>query len=249
MKLTTLNVQGFDNWDDRKNAILLYLTQQNSDIIFFQEVVYLPEISPFNPVQLLNQSLKYPYEHSVISRLQVGLEYPTYREGMTILSKHPILKTDVLVLKKEDRDEHTRIVEMADILINNEVVKVANIHFSITDFFDLATPQLKETLEILKSRGESRILMGDFNITFLEETAELWQDDYIASTEVPYITYPTMNKRVEYALIPKSYKFGSITTSDDSLSDHRALSVEISPAKAVSRSTQLRRKAIALLRR
>ncbi|MES2630562.1 MAG: endonuclease/exonuclease/phosphatase family protein [Patescibacteria group bacterium] len=249
MKLTTLNVQGFDNWDERKNSILLYLTQQDSDIVFFQEVVYLPEISPFTPVELLNQSLKYPYQHNAISRLQVGLHYPVYREGMAILSKHPILKSDILVLKKEERDEHTRIVQMADILIDDEVIKVANVHFSITDFFDLATPQLKETLEILKARGETRILMGDFNITFLEETAELWQDDYVASTEVPYITYPTMNKRVEYALIPKSYKFKNITTSDDSLSDHRALSVEIVPVKAVSRSKQLRRKAIALLRR
>lgn len=230
MILTSLNIQGFDNWDDRKDAICTYLIQQAADIIFFQEVVYLPEISPYTPVEIINQTLKYPYQHNAISRLQVGLVYPVYREGMSILSKHPILKTDVLVLKKEERDEHTRIIQLADVLINEEVVKVVNIHFSITDFFDLATPQLEETLEILKSRDEARILMGDFNITFLEETAELWQDDYIASTYVSYITYPTMNKRVEYALIPKSYKFLNLSVSDDSLSDHRSLTVEIVPA-------------------
>lgn len=227
MKLTTLNIQGFDNWDDRKSAILTYLTNESPDIIFFQEVVYLPEISPFTPVELINQALKYPYQHNAISRLQVGLVYPTYREGMAILSKFPISKTDILVLKKEDRDEHTRIIQLADVMINDEIVQIANIHFSITDFFDLATPQLKETLDILKSRGETRILMGDFNITFLEETAELWQNEYIASTDVPYITYPAMDKRVEYALIPKSYTFKNISVSDDSLSDHRALTVEI----------------------
>lgn len=249
MKLTTLNVQGFDNWDMRKESILLYLTQQNPDIIFFQEVVYLPEVSPFTPVELLNQSLKYPYEHNAISRLQVGIHYPVYREGMSILSKYPVLKTDILVLKKEDRDEHTRIVQMADIMIDNNVVKVANIHFSITDFFDLATPQLKETIDILKSRNETRILMGDFNITFLEETAEIWQDDYVASTDVPYITYPTMNKRVEYALIPKSYAFKDITTSDDSLSDHRALTVDIEQAVPINHSTQLHHKATSLRHR
>jgi len=249
MKITTLNIQGFDAWEKRKDAILAHLTQQNSDVIFFQEVVFLPEVSPFTCVEVLNQSLKYPYESDVISRLQVGLEYPVYREGSAILSKFPIAKTSTLALKKEDRDEHHRIIQMADILIDNQIVKFANIHLSITDFFDLATPQLKEVLEILKARNEERILIGDFNITFLEETAELWQDDYIASTEVPYVTYPSMNKRVDYVLIPKSYSFKQTSISDDNLSDHRALTVEIEPVKTSRRSTQLRHKAIALLRR
>ena len=249
MKITTLNIQGFDAWEKRKDAILAHLTQQNSDVIFFQEVVFLPEVSPFTCVEVLNQSLKYPYESDVISRLQVGLEYPVYREGSAILSKFPIAKTSTLALKKEDRDEHHRIIQMADILIDNQIVKFANIHLSITDFFDLATPQLKEVLEILKARNEERILIGDFNITFLEETAELWQDDYIASTEVPYVTYPSMNKRVDYVLIPKSYSFKQTSISDDNLSDHRALTVEIEPVKTSRRSTQLRHKTIALLRR
>ncbi len=228
MKLTTLNLQGFDSWDDRKDLILKYLTKENPDIVFFQEVVYLPEISPFTGVELLNKTLKYLYENNAISRLQVGRHYPVYREGSAILSKFPIVKSDIVALKKEERDEHHRILQMADLIVDDQIVKIANIHLSITDFFDLATPQLKETLEILKARGETRILMGDFNITLLEETADLWQDDYIASTDTPYITYKKMNKRVDYALIPKSYAFKQISVSDDSLSDHRALTVEIS---------------------
>lgn len=227
MKLTTLNIQGFDNWNERKKYILDYLQRQNADIIFFQEVVYLPEVSPFTPVEILNKTLNYPYQHNAISRLQVGVEYPVYREGLAVLSKFPIIKSDIVALKKEERDEHHRVLQMFDAQIDNTIFKFANIHFSITDFFDLATPQLKETLEILKSRDEARIIMGDFNITFLEDTAELWQEDYIASTHIPYITYPLMNKRVEYALIPKNYTFRSVSTSDDSLSDHRALTVEI----------------------
>jgi endonuclease/exonuclease/phosphatase family metal-dependent hydrolase len=228
MKLTTLNLQGFDSWDDRKDLILKYLTKENSDILFFQEVVYLPEISPFTGVELLNQTLKYPYENNAISRLQVGRNYPVYREGSAMLSKFPIVNSNIVALKKEERDEHHRILQMADLLVGDEIIKVANIHLSITDFFDLATPQLKEVLEILEARNETRILMGDFNITFLEETAELWQKDYIASTDVPYITYKKMDKRVDYALVPKSYAFKQISVSDDSLSDHRALTVEIS---------------------
>lgn len=228
MKLMTLNVQGFDDWDDREASIIHYLRKQNPDIIFFQEVVYLPEVSPYTPVELLNQSLGYPYQLNAISRLQVGLQYPVYREGMSMLSRYPIVKSDIIALKKEDRDEHSRILQLADLVVEDRIVKVANIHLSITDFFDLATPQLKEVLDIFKSRDETRIIMGDFNMAFLEQTAHLWQDDYIASTEKDYMTYPLMKKRVDYALIPKSYHYDSINVSDDSLSDHRALAISIS---------------------
>ena len=229
MKLMTLNIQGFDDWDARKDAIVGYIQNQEPEVIFFQEVVYLPEISPFTPVELLNETLSYPYQLNVISRLQVGVHYPVYREGMSILSRHPIVKSDVIALKKEARDEHTRILQMADLLVDGQIIKIANIHLSITDYFDLATPQLQEVLEMLRSRNEARIIMGDFNMAFLEQTAHLWQDDYIASTEVPYMTYPLMKKRVDYALVPKTYHFDSIKVSGDSLSDHRAVTIQITP--------------------
>lgn len=227
MKLTTLNLQGFDLWSDRQPAIINFLTEQAPDVIFFQEAVFLPEVSPFNPGQLLNQELKYPYEHSDITRLQVGLHYPVYREGLVMLSKYPIVKSDTLILNQAKGDEHNRIVQLIDIEKDGEIIKLANIHFSITDFVDYATPHLQELLELLHLRGEERIMLGDFNLTYLEESQHLWGEQYIASTEKPYITFPKMNKRVDYALIPKKYSFESIDVSDDSLSDHRALTVVI----------------------
>ena len=227
MKLTTLNLQGFDIWNDRQPAIITYLTEQAPDVVFFQEAVYLPEVSPYNPGQLLNQTLQYPYEHSDVTRLQVGLHYPVYREGLMMLSKYPIVKSDTIILKQTKGDEHNRILQLIDIDKDGEIIKLANIHFSITDFVDYATPHLQEVLEILEARGEERIMMGDFNLSNLDDSAHLWKDHYIASTHVPYVTFPKMNKRVDYALIPKKYSFASIEVSDDSLSDHRALTVVI----------------------
>lgn len=227
LSITSLNLQGFDHWDNRDPKIVEYLSKVNSDVVVFQEAVFLPDISPHNQAQLLNQDLHYPFEVSTISRLQSSPDFSVYREGLALLSKHPITSSDTLVLKKEDGDEHNRILQLIDIMIDNKIYRIGHVHFSITDRVDYATPHLEETLSILKAREEKRILIGDFNLTHLEESAHLWQDDYVASTDTDYVTYPSQNKRIDYALIPKEYAFDSITVSEDGLSDHRALTVVI----------------------
>lgn len=60
------------------------------------------------------------------------------------------------------RDEHNCIIQLFDIKVGENILRLGHIHFSITDDFDFATPHLEETLDILKSRNEKRILMGDF---------------------------------------------------------------------------------------
>lgn len=227
LSITSLNLQGFDHWDNRDPKILNYLSRVDSDVVVFQEAVFLPDISPHNQAQLLNQDLHYPFEVSTISRLQPSPDYSVYREGLALLSKHPITSSDTLVLKKEDGDQHNRILQLIDIKVDEKIFRIGHVHFSVTDTVDYATPHLKETLSILKARKEKRILVGDFNLTHLEETASLWQDEYIASTSVDYVTYPSMHKRIDYALIPKEFQFVSIKVSEDGLSDHRALTVEI----------------------
>ena len=228
MKITTLNLQGFDNWEARIDHILTHLKHEKPDVILFQEVVFLPEVDARNQVQLLNAQLDYPYMQTVISRLQVGLEYPTYREGLGCLSRHPIATSDTIVLKQASDDEHQRIVQLVDIATASETIKLANVHFSMTDFTDFATPHLEETLAILKARGEERIIAGDFNLNHLEESVELWGDTYEASTKFPYVSYPSMEKRNDYFLIPKSYSFKTLAVSDDEhISDHNALTTTI----------------------
>ena len=100
MKLTTLNLQGFIDWEQRQPAIEAYLQSVQPDVIFFQEVVYLPNISPYNQAQILNVEMKYTFENSAVTRLQPSKAYGTYREGLATLSKYPIVKTDTLILKK-----------------------------------------------------------------------------------------------------------------------------------------------------
>jgi endonuclease/exonuclease/phosphatase family metal-dependent hydrolase len=227
MKLTTLNLQGFTDWHQRKPEIVDYLKTTDPDVILFQEVVFIPEISAFNQVQLLNKELEYPFEHSAVTRLQPSKEYTTYREGLSVLSKYPITKTDTIVLKKEPGDEHNRIIQLVDVLMNDDSILIANVHFSLTDDTDFATAHLKETLEIIADKDEERIIAGDFNIDHLEQLSDIWSEHYEASTKVPYISYPTMHKRNDYILVPKPFTFKDLSTSGDTLSDHRAVTVRI----------------------
>jgi len=228
MIITTLNLQEFHDWDARQPAVIEYLQSTSADIILFQEVVYLPTISQYNQVQLLNQVLKYPAIQSAVTRLQPSPRYETYREGLAAISRYPVVQSDTIILKQAEGDEHNRIIQLLDIEIDGRIVKIANVHFSITDITDFATAHLKETLEIFASRGEERIIAGDFNLSNLEQTSELWEANYRCSTEKDYISYLGMNKRVDYFLIPKSYSFDSISTSGDGISDHRALTVDVS---------------------
>lgn len=237
MKITTLNLQGFDNWEERAPAIIDHLTDESPDVVLFQEAVYLPDISPYNQAQLLNTTLGYSYEQSAISRLQVGLEYPVYREGLAALSRYPIVRGDTIVLQQDKDDEHQRIVQLLDLYIDERVVQVANVHFSITDFVDYATPHLKELLDILASRGEQRIIAGDFNLNDLDTSADLWGGDYIASTRYDYVSYPGMNKRNDYFLLPKAYAFSGLHISGDGLSDHRAITATIRPLQVSARTS------------
>ena len=227
MKITTLNLNAFNNWEIREPAIIEYLQLVDADIILFQEVVYLSTVSPHNQAQILNQTLNYPYLHSSITRLQPSPQYETYREGLAALSKYPVLESDTLVLKQAPGDEHDRIVQLLDVSLGDSVLKIANVHFSLTDTVDYATAHLRETLDILASRGEERIIAGDFNINHLEALSDIWKEQYRSSAEKNYISFPAMNKRVDYFLIPKSNSFLDVSTSTDELSDHRAVTVDI----------------------
>ncbi|HRN90208.1 MAG TPA: endonuclease/exonuclease/phosphatase family protein [Candidatus Saccharibacteria bacterium] len=227
MRLISLNLQGFDNWNTRRPNIIKFISDTNPDLVFFQEAVYLPELSTRSNASDLNQDLGFPYEHVSITRLQVGLEYPIYREGLAAISKFPVIKTETIVLKKADGDNHNRIIQLIDVTIDDKIIKLANVHFSITDITDFATAHLAETLEILNARNEERIIIGDFNLSSLDKPSDIWEAKYSATNDRGIITYPSMNKCTDYALVPKTYKISNIHTSGDELSDHRAVTVDI----------------------
>ncbi len=231
MRITTLNLWGYTGWAYRKDNVIKFLKECDSDVILLQENVLKTELSPDSQVTSLAEELGIPYRIQTLTRLLPTAEHIPFREGLGILSKHPIISSEAIASKKDPRDSSDRIIQLADIQTPDGILKVANVHLSITDEIDFATPQLKELVTILKTRGEERVVGGDFNIhkdIGIENFTSLWEPEYkLVSTE-NLITYPPTNERIDYFLLPKSYKLVKETLSPDGLSDHRAITIDFS---------------------
>lgn len=233
MKIISLNLRGFFDWDARLPKIVEYLADEAPDVVLLQEVVFLPGISPLTNLDQLHAAAGFAHRHAAVDRLQPSVEFGLYREGLGILTGLPVIGAESIILKHEDADPHHRLVQFIDIQAESEL-KLANVHFSIRD--DYALHHLEEVLGMLAARGEKRIIAGDFNINHLADHAKLWRDDYVLSTQIlDYVSFAESNQAEDYFLVPKEYELKSVTVSEDGLSDHRALAAEIIPAAASTR--------------
>ncbi|WP_375387012.1 endonuclease/exonuclease/phosphatase family protein [uncultured Amnibacterium sp.] len=228
MRITTLNLRGFFDWEHRASTVAEYLRGLDPDVILFQEVVFLPEVSPFSPVELLNRALAYPQRHEAITRLQHGRTHPVYREGLAVLSKAPVTATQTLALQHEQGDPHQRIAQLLDVAAPDGVWPLANVHLSVRD--DYALHHLGEVLGILRDKGERRILGGDFNVDHLERHAALWHDAVLTSSIASYQSHPSSHENDDYFLVPTEFVIDRVLVSGNDLSDHEAVTVDLSRA-------------------
>ena len=229
MRITTLNLWGYTGWAYRKDNVIQFLKDCDSDVILFQENVLKTEVSSTSQVRYIAEALGLQYRVETLTRLLPTTQDIPFREGLGILSKYPILNSEAIASTKDPRDSSDRIIQLADIDTPEGVVKVANVHLSITDEIDFATPQLKELVTILKSRDENRVVGGDFNIHHdigIENFTSLWEPEYRLVSSEELITYPPTNERIDYFLLPSEYTLIEEQLSPDGLSDHRAVTID-----------------------
>lgn len=226
MKVTSLNLAGYKNWTEREANIVSYLETTDSDVVFLQEVKFNIEYSAYTQSRYLNSLLSRPYPHSQASVSRIfesgGSES---REGLAVLSKYPISDSEIIVLKKRADDKHTRIIQKVSVLVDGQTINFTNVHFSNNDYSD---EQLEETLKITKSRNETSVILGDFNIFDIKTVSDLYSDDYRVSTDFyQYVSFPSENVTLDYVLVPRDYRFESLDIGEN-LSDHNALTFELS---------------------
>ena len=182
----------------------------------------------FDINKLLNQavaindllSVPYPYINSTISRFYRPSVGDSYREGLAILSRHPIRNIEVIALNQTSDDKHTRIIQITDIIFNETVVNICNVHFSNNHH---SVEQLSETLSIIKSLSSKTIISGDFNIPNLSEFQRLYSKDFSASNQIKqYVSFPSKSETLDYVLIPKTMKYTKFDVFPG-LSDHSSL--------------------------
>lgn len=222
LKIVSLNLAGFKDWPTREQKIVDFLNEARPDVVLLQEVKFDAGVSAYSQSASLNALLAnpFPYNQTTISKFYQPISGEPYREGLAVLSSFPIENSEALVFNKQPDDKQLRIVQNVDISIDGEKVSLSNIHLSNNKY---SSEQLAELLSILKSRGERRIIAGDFNIFHLQEHSALYEGTYTASTDFKeYISFPTEGHTFDYVLIPKNMSFMSLEVHEG-LSDHGAL--------------------------
>ena len=222
LKLLSINLAGYRNWGSRVKNIINLINSVSPDLVLLQEVIYDSRISAYSQSIYINQLLNEPFKNSMtdVSRFYVPSVGEPYREGLAILSKYPLENGEVLSLRKEIDDEHTRIVQNVDVKYGDSIVQLSNVHFSNNKY---SADQLSELLAILASRGEERIIVGDFNIFDIERLKSTYEEKYAVSTEfTKYVSYLPEHKTIDYMLLPREYSFAHIKTYEN-VSDHAAI--------------------------
>lgn len=222
LKIISLNLAGFKDWESRQQKIIDFINKENPDVLLLQEVKFDPLISAYGQSTLLNQLLQkpLPFTQTTVSKFYQPSVGDAFREGLAILSKFPIKDSEALVLVKQADDKHPRIIQSADLTINERQIGIANVHLSNNKY---SVEQLRELIAIFASRKEERIIAGDFNILQLENEKESYIENYTSSTDFKkYVSFPSENITLDYALIPKHLAFESLDIYEG-LSDHNAL--------------------------
>ncbi len=239
MKILTLNLWRYYDWEKRFSNIIKNILEKKPDVIFLQEVQLDKTKSTFSQVEVLKKELQ-EYKYSIFSTIVVKthqrdqkLKEPV-QHGMAVLSKYPIANSFNYFLKLSEDEKEARSILCFNIEKENEIIKMANIHFGNRE--DWAKAQLKEFIDFLNQRNERRIMAGDFNLFKMPEYKNIFKDYKLSydfkkyqSFKETYENGKMIEKKgtLDYVLIPKNMNFKNLEIIDDYLSDHQALFIEI----------------------
>ncbi len=237
LRLMTLNLWGYEQWDNRKDAVLSLINRQSPDVIALQEVQLDMKKSPVSQASFLAEKELYPYtiyvpsfrteRHPRQRSLSGG-----YSHGLALLSKHPIVSSESHLLSQgADFDEPCSVL-FTSIKVDGENVDLCNVHFGNTD--QESSKHLEELAEICTTKDSQPIILGDFNIFELGKHVdnELLQGYSLSSDELSYISIPKNNGTLDYIIIPQRYSFSSVTCPEDAVSDHRAVCADVEVIRA-----------------
>jgi endonuclease/exonuclease/phosphatase family metal-dependent hydrolase len=229
LKLMTLNLWGYHDWDNRTENIVSLINKQNPDCIVLQEVLTNKSFSDFPSSDFIANHADYKYKvfaptyARTNSKDREGNRTQRASYGQAFLSKHLIVSTESYFLQRyPDHDEDTTAL-FCSIEVDGSIVEICNVHFANTaKHSDL---HLNELMDLIENRGSQPIILGDFNIYDLSTYKTSRLTSYILSTDVmAYTSMPGDNGTLDYIVVPKSkYKIKDIVCPKQYVSDHRAL--------------------------
>ncbi len=239
LKILTINVWRYYEWERRKEKLINFLKNQDADIIFLQEVAYDERLKNKwkNQIEEINEKLNYHYyAFEKLMEMTKWHEKPidwVMYYGFGILSKFPIIKQEVIILpyikkKKNFGFMHT-IIKTA-----RGNLDLINVHLENTD--KGSKEHIKKILEWCEAKNIYPIIAGDFNIKIVENLLGLSETDYDISYKIkPYKSFmPTNfsnNKKpitLDYIIAhKKKFKIKKVDCINNDVSDHNPVFAEI----------------------
>lgn len=132
-----------------------FLEKSNADIIGLQEVMMIDHEMQISP--LLTNKLGYKYVYA--ATFQYPIKGALTDIGNAILSKYPIMKSEVHNLSEKEN----RVAVQADIKVGNNVIHAFCTHLIHTHQKPSEIQDLQATNLVKVISPEKTILMGDFN--------------------------------------------------------------------------------------
>ena len=228
ISLLTLNLWRYNDFDARLKNIYKVIQRKQPDVVFLQEVQIDLSVSGLSQVEVIKKQLpEYKYSvHSTIylkeSQRGEKLDRPI-QHGMAILSKYPVLNSFEYYVAKNIDETEPRSILCCDVEIQSKVYNFANIHFANKE--EWAKNQLVEFLEFTHSRGEQRIMIGDFNMFNLPKYTSILGDYKLSYNYKPYISFPKDDGCLDYVMVPRSFEFTELELIEDYVSDHKGVFV------------------------
>lgn len=230
ISLFTLNLWRYYDFEIRFPKIVKTIKENNPDIIFLQEVQLDITQSPLSQAELIKNKLS-EYKYSLCSTIylkdsQKGEKLVSpIQHGMAILSKYPIINSFEYYVKLNEDELEPRSILCCDIDINETTYKFANIHFANKE--EWAKNQMIDFMHFINLRSEKRIMIGDFNMFNLSNYEELKRGYKSSYDFKKYTSYPKDNGTLDYILIPESQTFQVLKITEEEVSDHKGIYVEI----------------------
>jgi endonuclease/exonuclease/phosphatase family metal-dependent hydrolase len=239
IKILTLNIWRYYEWEKRKEKLIRFLKKQDADVILLQEVACDERLKDKwkNQVEEINEKIQYPYlSFTNLMKIEKWHDKPIDFKlfyGFGFLSKYPIKKSEVIILPFVEKNKKFGFMH-ALIETPNEPVDLINVHFENTD--KGSKKHLKQTLNWCKRRKIKPIIAGDFNIKLISDLKDIAEKDYEISYLIkPYKSFlPTKfsnNKlpvTLDYILADKKrFKITKVECSNKKISDHKPVIADI----------------------
>jgi endonuclease/exonuclease/phosphatase family metal-dependent hydrolase len=232
MKILSLNMWNYNDFDERKPKIIRLIKKHDPDIVALNEIGDDAKLNKRGDNQLrqLNRELNYPHSAFYPVEDMHGYDSQKYKHymvvgGIGVLSKYLLLKVVKKRLKKQRNDKHQRGILYVKVKAER-IFHIFVVHFSNDDVFSIL--HLSETLDYAKRIGITPVIIGDFNMKYPEHLFKLTEGEYENSFAYKkYFSYPSKKETLDYVVIPRKLKFKSFKCLNENVSDHRALIAEI----------------------